>query len=1005
MSAITSLKGVNNLPKTPKDLSEAGFEEYIEEHLISNGYIKSDPKDYNKEYAIDTKMLFAFLEDSQPQKMQKLKEIYKDQIKHRIITRIDKELSKRGMVDVLRHGIKDYGEHLDLAYYRPATRMNEEMVTLYNKNRISVTRQVHYSSKNENSVDLTIFVNGLPVAVLELKNQFTGQNYEYAMFQFKKDREANEPLFRFKKRTIVFFAVDTDEAYMTTRLTADATVFLPFNKGHDGGRGNPPKEDHFKTSYLWEEVLEKDSLLDIIKRFIHIETDEKEIDGKKVIKETLIFPRYHQLDSVRKVEADAKTSKVGKNYLIQHSAGSGKTNSISWLAHRLANLHDLDDNPVFNNVVIVTDRRALDKQLQDSVYQLEHKHGVVEKIEKDSTQLASALKGGAKIVISTLQKFPFILEKVSELGTRNYAVIIDEAHSSTSGETMASLREALSADSLEEAVRIEQEAEDKAYDPEEVILEEIRKRGVQPNISFFAFTATPKAKTLETFGTIGEDGLPRPFHLYTMRQAIEEGFILDVLKNYVTYETYFQIGKRIEDDPAFERAKATKALTRFVSLHPHNIAQKTEIMIEHFRKVTMHKIGGRAKAMVVTSSRLHAVRYKLAFDKYIKEKGYTGLKTLVAFSGSVKDGGISYSEPDLNRFRESETAVRFDTDEYQVLIVAEKYQTGYDQPLLHTMFVDKKLAGLKAVQTLSRLNRKCKGKDDTFILDFVNKAEEIQESFKPYYQATIIEEVTDPNILYDLERELNEYGILYKHEIDEFNTLYYKQKKTAQDKAKMNSIVDPATERFKFLNDDSKIDFKGKAKKFLRLYSFLIQITPFTDVDLHKLYIYLTYMLKKLPKAPTESIDLSDEVSLDYYTNKKIFDGDLSLESDGDIPPLTPTQYAGGVGKEDEKEELSSIIQRLNERFGTDFTDAQKLSLEQIQEDFANDKDMVQKAKSNTLDDFKLAYVRAFMDKAVDRMSTNEKFFTKILDDEEFRTVLMEDMLVGTYNRLREEAV
>ena len=668
------------MPKTPKDLSESGFEAYIEEYLLSHGYIKGDPKDYDKEYALDTKLLFEFLEDSQPQKITKLKEIYQDQYTLRIKTRLDKELNKRGMVDVLRHGIKDYGVQLDFAYFKPATSMNEEMVELYSKNRISVTRQIHYSTRHENSVDLTIFVNGLPVAVLELKNPFTGQNYEHAITQFKKDRKPTEPLFRFKKRTIVFFAVDTDEIYMTTRLANDATVFLPFNKGNEGGKGNPPQEDGFKTSYLWEEVLEKNSLLDIIKRFIHLETEERDVDGKKLIKETLIFPRYHQLDAVRMLEADAKTAQVGKNYLIQHSAGSGKTHSISWLAHRLANLHDDGDNPVFNNVVIVTDRRALDRQLQDSVYQLEHKHGVVKKIEKDSAQLADALKGGAKIVISTLQKFPFILEKVSELGTRDYAVIIDEAHSSTSGETMGALREALSVDSLEEAARIEQEAEEKSYDSEEEILEEIRKRGIQPNISFFAFTATPKAKTLETFGTHGEDGLPRPFHLYSMRQAIEEHFILDVLKNYVTYETYFQIAKKIEDDPAFERAKATKALTRFVSLHPHNIAQKTEIMVEHFRNVTMQKIGGRAKAMVVTSSRLHAVRYKMAFDKYIQEKGYTGLKTLVAFSGSVKDGEITYTEPELNQFKESETAARFDTDAYQVLIVAEKYQTGYDQP-------------------------------------------------------------------------------------------------------------------------------------------------------------------------------------------------------------------------------------------------------------------------------------------------------------------------------------
>lgn len=988
------------MPKTPQDLSEAGFEEYIQEHLISNGYIKGDPKDYNKDYALDTNQLFTFLEESQPKKLEKLKEIYKDQLRHRITTNIDKQLSKRGMIDVLRHGIKDYGVQLDLAYYKPATSMNEEMVKLYNTNRLSVTRQIHYSTKNENSVDLTVFVNGLPVVVLELKNPFTGQNYQHALLQYKNDREPNEPLFRFKKRTIVFFAVDTDEAYMTTRLTGDSTYFLPFNKGHDGGKGNPPKEDHFKTSYLWEEVLEKDSLLDIVKRFIHLETDEREVDGKKVIKETLIFPRYHQLDSVRKVEADAKANGVGKNYLIQHSAGSGKTNSISWLAHRLSNLHDKDNQPIFNNVVIVTDRRALDKQLQDSVYQLEHKHGVVEKIEKDSNQLASSLKGGAKVVISTLQKFPYILDKVRELGDRNYAVIIDEAHSSTTGETMGAVREALSADSLEEAEKIEQQKEAQELDPEETILEEIRKRGIQPNISFFAFTATPKAKTLETFGNIGDYGLPHPFHLYTMRQAIEEGFIIDVLKNYVTYETYFQIGKKIEDDPAFERAKATKALTRFVSLHPHNIAQKTEIMIEHFRKVTKHKIGGRAKAMVVTSSRLHAVRYKMAFDKYIKEKDYSDIKTLVAFSGKVEDGGIFYSEPELNWFRESETANRFDSDEYQVLIVAEKYQTGYDQPLLHTMFVDKKLTGLKAVQTLSRLNRTHRGKNDTFIFDFVNKPEDILEAFKPYYEATIIEKVTDPNNLYNYETVLDDYGVYHKEELEKFSIIYYRIKKSADDIAKLNSIIDVGATRYKSLEEEKQDDFKSKSKKLVRLYAFVTQITPFVDVELHKLYLYLSYLIKKLiADSPTSQPDLSGIVSLDYYSIELQPNVQLVLE-----PEVLYTPDGEGGSKEDEEEQLSSIIERINERFGTEFTESEKLSIEQIKEDFANDKVLVLKAKTNDIEDFRLAYDRAFMDKVVDRISNNDKFFARILDDEEFRVALMDEMLNDTYNRLREEA-
>ncbi|AUS95477.1 restriction endonuclease subunit R [Clostridium thermosuccinogenes] len=995
------------MSKTPEELLEKGFEEYIEEHLLKNGYVKGSPDDYNKEYALDTKLLFEFLENTQPKKMDKLRQIHKDQYEFKILKRLNTELNNRGMIDVLRHGIKDYGVYLDLAYFKPASKLNNEMVKLYEKNRISVTRQVHYSTKNENSIDMLICVNGLPVVVLELKNAFTGQTYEDAIIQYKKDRSPNELLFQFKKRAIVFFAVDTSEAYMTTRLSGDKTSFLPFNKGCDGGKGNPDNPDGLKTAYLWEEILQKDSLMDILKKFVFIQTEEKkDMDGNTYTSETVIFPRYHQLDAVRKLEADAREKGVGTNYLVQHSAGSGKTNSISWLAHRLANLHDDEDMPVFDSVIVITDRRVLDRQLQDSIYQLEHKHGVVQKIDKDSNQLADALKSGTRIIISTLQKFPFIIEKVGELQSRKYAVIIDEAHSSSAGENMASLREVLSVSTLEEAAKLDEELEGKEYDPEEEILKTIKKRGKQPNISFFAFTATPKAKTLEMFGTMGEDGLPHPFHLYSMRQAIEEGFILDVMQNYVTYETYFKLAKKIEDDPTFDRAKATKALTRYVSLHPHNIAQKTEIMVEHFRSVTRHKIGGRAKAMVVTSSRLHAVRYKHAFDEYIKKKGYKDMKTLVAFSGTVKDGDVDYKESDMNGFKESELPERFATDEYQVLLVAEKYQTGFDQPLLHTMYVDKKLSGVKAVQTLSRLNRTCAGKADTFVLDFVNKAEDIQEAFKPYYQATIVEEVTEPNLLYDIETMLNSYGVYLKEELDKFAYIYFKpkDKKTSKDRVIINHLIDMAVERFKKLDEQRKQDFSSQATKYIRLYSFILQITPFEDVELHKLYVYLTYLLKKLPKKKGSNVHLADEIALEYYTTKKTFEGSISLSSDDENVPVTPVKFAGTGVKEEQEEYLSSIIERLNKRFGTDFTKADQLSVEQIKEDFASDEDLVQKAKTNTIDDFRLAFEKVFINKVIDRMDQNQAFFTRVLDDEQFKNALMEYMLVETYAKLKNVA-
>ncbi|MDK2788954.1 MAG: type restriction enzyme subunit [Epulopiscium sp.] len=994
--------------KTPFDLTEKSFEEYVEECLLKNGYLKGDPADYNREYAIDTKMLFDFLEDTQPKKMQKFKEVYKDQYKNKILYRLNQELANRGTIDVLRHGIRDYTANLDLAYFKPASRLNAEMVELYNKNRVSVTRQVHYSLKNEKSVDMVIFINGLPAIVLELKNAFTGQSYEDAIRQYKKDRSLNELLFQFKKRAVVYFAVDTDEAYMTTRIEGDNTEFLPFNKGCDGGKGNPENPNGLKTDYLWNEILQKDSLLDIVHRFIFLKKEETKDDkGKKRIKETMIFPRYHQLDAVRKLEQDAREKGAGQNYLIQHSAGSGKTNTISWLAHRLANLHDKEDKSVFDTVIVISDRRVLDRQLQDSIYQMEHKYGVVQKIDKDSNQLAEALKGGARIIISTLQKFPFILDKVAELEKKRYAVIIDEAHSSTAGDNMGALKEVLSANSLEEAQRLDEEAEKRTEEPDEKILNILKKRGPQKNISFFAFTATPKAKTLEMFGTKGPDGIPRPFHLYSMRQAIEEGFILDVLQNYVTYETYYKIAKKIEDDPAFDKAKATKALTRFVSLHPHNIAQKTEIIVEHFRNVTMHKIGGRAKAMVVTSSRLHAVRYKLAFDEYIKKKGYKDLKTLVAFTGTVRDSGIYYTEAQMNGFKESELPLRFETDEYQVLLVAEKYQTGFDQPLLHTMYVDKKLSGVKAVQTLSRLNRPYPGKVDTFVLDFVNKAEDIQEAFKPYYDKTIVEETTDPNLVYDLQTQLDEYGVYFKEEITEFAGLYYKndKEKAPSDRAKMNAIIDKGLKRFKGLPEDKQDSFKKRATKFIRLYSFLLQITPFEDVELFKVYLYLTYLLKKLPKGGTSPIDLTDKVALEYYTNKKTFEGSLSLSPQDGTVPLSPVKFVGTGEKKEQKEHLSTIIEELNKRFGTDFTPADQLSIEQIKEEFAQDVEMVTKAKNNTLEDFQYAFQKAFMSKVVDRMNQNTKFFMKVLDDEQFAKALMELILIEVYEKLKKAEI
>ncbi|HAT4163497.1 TPA: type I restriction endonuclease subunit R [Clostridium perfringens] len=995
------------------DYSEKNFEEQIEEYLIYSGYEKRSIKNNEKsrdlelfrKYAIDVEVLFRFLEDTQEKALNKLKKVYKDDYKTKILDRISKELHNRGMIDCIRHGVRDYGETLKLAYNKPASSMNYTTSQLYSKNIFTVSRQVYYSNDKNNSIDMLISLNGLPIVIMELKNQFTGQSVENSKKQFRDDRDPNELLFKFKERAVVFLAVDTDEIYMTTKLNKNKTFFLPFNKGNEGGAGNPPNGEDFRTAYLWEDILQKSSLIDILFRFMYIKQEEiKDCDGKVIeTKETVIFPRYHQLEAVRKIEAHAKNNGAGNNYLIQHSAGSGKTNSISWLAHRLAKLHDDDDKAIFDTVIVITDRRVLDKQLQDAVYQLEHKTGMVEKINKDSTQLSNALENGTKIIITTLQKFPFILDKVKGfgLGKKNYAIIIDEAHSSQTGKSATAVKEALSSKGIEKVREIDNKYENE-NDTEDKIRDIIEKSGKQDNISFFAFTATPKAKTIELFGQYGESGEKEAFHVYTMRQAIEEGFILDPLVNYTTYKTFYKVAKAIKDDPQVSKKQATRAIVKSLLLHPYNIAQKTEIIIEHFRQCVMHKINGRAKAMVVTSSRLQAVKYKKAFDKYIKEKGYEHINALVAFSGSVDDEGIDVTESELNGFSENELPDKFHSDEYKVLIVAEKYQTGFDEPLLYAMYVDKKLDGIKAVQTLSRLNRTCTGKDGTFVLDFVNDWEDIQKSFQPYYEVTGISGETDPNLLYDLETTIKEYQLFTGEEVNKVNETFFKgTHKSFKGAEKINGVVDEAVERFKKLeSNEEKDDFKSTANKFIRLYAFILQVGPFADVELHKLYIYLTFLLKKLPKGKKSNFVLSDEVALEYYKNTKTFEGNISLLKEGKVD-LDPISFGKGASTEEEKTNLSNIINKLNEKFGTNFTETDKLSIDQIKEDMINNDELKIKAKNNTVENFKFSYDDKFMDIVIGRMGQNEKFFNKLLANEEFREEIKEYLLMNVYNGLK----
>ncbi len=713
----TTRKKLSYKVKNMSKHTEIRFKDAITQSLTTTGgYHQGGPDKFDAERGLFPDDVIAFVAATQPKRWASLQEFHGARANAALLDALGKELSSKGSFYVLRHGFKCFGKTWKLAYFAPASGMNPDALADYAANNLTATRQVHFDPKNKSqSLDLVLAVNGLPIVTMELKNQMSHQTVEDAKKQYKFDRDPTCPIFRFKERALVHFAVDTDLAYMTTRLSGSKTFFLPFNKGHGFGAGNPTDSDNYRTAYLWEDVLTKDSLMDILARFLHREVKETKIVTARGIKtsrkETMIFPRYHQLDAVRKLVADARTQGASHNYLIQHSAGSGKSNSIAWLAHRLSSLHDANDNKVFNTVIVITDRRVLDQQLQDTIYQFEHKQGVVEKIDENTQQLAKALSGGVPIVITTIQKFPFIAQALDTLAKKGdgvqidtsgktFAVIVDEAHSSQSGETATELRKVLNHDGIAATVAeqiIDDEEESLSDEAKEALFQEMLKRPRQQNISSFAFTATPKFKTLAVFNEPGANDRP-PFHHYSMRQAIEEGFIMDVLKNYTTYKAYYGLIKSIEDDPEVPKKKVAKQLARFMSLHPHNIAQKVEVIIEHFRHHTRHKIGGRAKAMVVTSSRLHAVRYKNAFDQYVKDKGYSEIKELVTFSGTVKDPEFpdkEYTEFGMNKgIKDSELPEKFGTEEYQVLLVADKYQTGFDQPLLHTMYVDKRLSGI-----------------------------------------------------------------------------------------------------------------------------------------------------------------------------------------------------------------------------------------------------------------------------------------------------------------------
>ncbi|WP_160715354.1 type I restriction endonuclease subunit R [Chitinophaga solisilvae] len=996
---------------------ESAFETVIESSLLNNGYQAVDRKGFDKEMALFPKVVLEFIKTTQLKEWTKLESLLGDNIENQVIQDLCKWMDLYGSLATLRHGFKCYGRLLHVAFFKAAHTMNPELEQQYADNILGITRQLQYSTHNTNSLDTVLSLNGVPIATVELKNPMTSQTVEHAKKQYQQDRDPRELFFEFKKRTLVHFAVDTEQVYMTTRLAGNATYFLPFNKGDNGGAGNPADSvgRTYRTSYLWEEILERNSFLDLLARFIHLQVEEKLTDeGRKIKKEILVFPRYHQLQAVRKLTADALNNGVGNNYLVEHSAGSGKSNTIAWLSHRLASLHHTDNTKVFNSVVVITDRVVLDKQLQDTIYQFEHKRGVVEKIEESSRQLAKALENGVPIIITTLQKFPFVSQQLVKLAqergeqssgvltTKKFAVIIDEAHSSQSGETATDLKEVLGGNQLAEEAR--KKATEEGADTMERLYRSMAKRGKQTNISFFAFTATPKHKTLKIFGTNNE-----PFHRYTMRQAIEEGFTLDVLKNYTTYATYYKLVKASEEDPQVERKKAVKSLARFLRLHPHNIAQKTEIMIEHFQLATRHKIGGHAKAMVVTGSRLEAVRYKQSFDQYIKSKGYD-IKSLVAFSGVVTDDKVQeviYTEEGMNNgVKEKELPDKFATPEYHVLLVAEKYQTGFDQPLLHTMYVDKRLAGIQAVQTLSRLNRTHPLKEDTFVLDFINDREEIKAAFKIYYEGAVIGEEADPASMYRLQHQLDTSDIYMKEDVERFCLMYFKpkEKQSVADHEGMNAALDPAVSRFKILLQDNEEEaelWRGKVNSFRNLYAFLSQVIPYQDSDLEKLFIFLRYLSPKLPKR-NAGIDYNfdDVVRLEYYRLQKISEGSISLNEHNRYVLDGPTEVGTGIVREPEVP-FSRLIDIINERFGTDFNQADQYFFDQLVETAILDEAIIKAAEVNPEDKFELVFKNLLQNLFIERIDQNEDIFARFMNDLSFQKVVTNWLANQAYQMIK----
>ena len=1001
------------------ETKEKNFENDIEAYLLSHGYRKGSMATYDKQRAIDMPVLVEFIQATQPKMWQRYVNVYGEKAEKQLYTIFQQNVEANGLIWVLRNGVKDRGMDLRFAYFAPASNLNLDLVERYNKNILTCTRQFAYSTQNNNTIDVVLSLNGIPIVALELKNQLTGQSVDNAKRQFMYDRDEKEFCFRFNNRFLVYFAVDLYEVAMTTHLQGDKTYFLPFNQGSNGAGnvgdgGNPECKDGYATSYLWERVLSPDMLLSILQRYISKQTTEsialekgRKVTSKKTI---LIFPRYHQLDVVEKVTADTKRTKEGRNYLLQHSAGSGKSNEIAWLAYRLASLHNEEDKEMFQSVFVITDRRVLNKQLQNTILGFEHYEGQIATItDKDnSSVLKDAINDKKRIIITTLHRFPLIYKELDNHKGKQFAIIVDEAHSSQSGKSAEKLKAALADtdEALREWAEIEGKTEDELVDEMEN-LSDLLTQGQHKNQYFYAFTATPKPKTLRTFGErigSGDSVKYDAFHHYSMRQAIDEGFILDVLKYYTTIGTSYQIAKAVTDNPEYDEPPATKAIKAFHSNHEFVIEQMVALMVEKIREVTLNKIGGKAKAMVVSPSRAHAVRFFLAMKEYCAKQGYTNVNPMVAFSGSVSYNGQEYTESQLNsteelKISESALPMYFASEMFNVLIVADKYQTGFDEPLLHTMFVAKRLKGVKAVQTLSRLNRSCRGKVDTYVLDFSNTEDSIKASFEPFFEDTWLGDEIDVNIVYKYLNDLKAYH-LWGAELEQ---KVFETYTTTQEMGKLTALYLPVLEDYESLEIEDKFKVRSLIRNFNRFYSYMAQIVRTFDVELYKTYIFTEILYKLIPKTPHEKVDLSGKLALEHHKFKEGFSGSIVLAPTTEVKTLENEKGGSGNAREEKRDLLGNIIEKINLMYRGNFTEADRVIVETIYDAIQKEgKKLSKQAKNSDVNMFaQNIFPKVFERIAQDCYVQQMDSFAKLFEEPSFYKRVMEEMARAMYFNLK----